>query len=133
LGDTPTATVIHRTDMDRICLSTLDIQIGQQSPIDVSTFCESASILGNAAASSITLGGYVDIDDTGYAALLAADEDGLERALEIVLPSNGTLLAPITVGNASWTVPLEGAAAFSFPAAIAGEMRHCFGETPDSP
>ena len=133
LGSAPTATVIHRTDMDAICLSTIDIQIGQQSPIDVTTFCGPASILGNVAPSSLSLGGYVDIDHTGYSALLAADHDGAERVLEIVLPSNGTLIAPILVGNCMWTVPLEGASTFSFPAAISTEMRHCFGETLTSP
>jgi len=117
-------------DETAICLSTLDIQIGQQSPIDVSTFCAQASILGNAAASSITLGGYVDIDDTGYSALLAAADDAVEHDLRIVLPSNGELLATITVGNCSWTVPLEGAVGYSFPAAISGEMTHDFGTSP---
>lgn len=104
-------------NMINLCLSSFDIAPGTSNEIDTSTYCASGSILGKATPGTITLNGYVDKADIGFAELLKAEDDGKPRVLNIVLPGDlGWLVGVVTIGAMSYTVPLEGAVGFSVQA-----------------
>jgi hypothetical protein len=104
-------------DLINLCLSSFDIAPGTSNEIDTSTYCGSGSILGKSTPGTITLNGYVDKADLGFAELLKAEEDGKPRVLNITLPGDlGWLVGVVTIGAISYTVPLEGAVGFSVQA-----------------
>lgn len=125
LGGTPTATYYTTADLQGLCLSSITVNNPEAGTISVGTFCNpGASVPGNPTAGSLTLSGYVDIQDQGYLELLTAEDDGLPRGLKITIPSNGYLVASIIVGSVTWDLPLEGAAGYSFNCALETPMEH---------
>jgi hypothetical protein len=127
LGATPSATVYEATDMQSLCLSSIEISAGSPNTIDISTFCNpGASLPGNPTPGTLTFSGYTDTTDLGYQELLLAEADGKERMLKIEIPGNGYLVAPVIIGSVGWTVPLEGAVAYNFSATMVKPLVHRF-------
>lgn len=132
LGASPEAQVYVVADMVKLCLSELTWNPETPGTISVGTFCEPTATLPATAtgAGTATLSGYVDVDDPGYAALLAAEQDGAERILEVVFPQDqGYLLAPITISSVTWTTPLEGGIGFTATGALGAKPVHRFEPT----
>lgn len=115
------------TDLETLCLSSIDISAGSSNTIDISTFCTpGASLPGNPTAGTMTFNGFTDIASKGYAQLLQAEADGKARVLKIDVPNNGYLIGRVTVGSVAWGVPLEGSTTYSFAATMSTPMIHVF-------
>jgi hypothetical protein len=100
-----------------LCLSSFDISAGSSNDIDVSTYCATGTILGKTTPGSITLNGYVDDTDVGFAELIKAGEDNNPRVIDIKLPGTlGHLVGLVSFSEMSFAVPLEGAVGFSITA-----------------
>jgi hypothetical protein len=127
LSAAPTIDHYADSDMDCICLSEFTISTAAPTVIDTSTYCGSASIpsakveAGTAAAT-----GYVDVNDSGYLAVLAAVETGKEYILRVTLGENGYLVMPVTLSGLSWTLPLDGAQQYAFQFTFGAAPKHLF-------
>jgi hypothetical protein len=110
LSATPTITVYPSSDRVKLCLAQLDIAAPSANDISTNTFCEDGSVAGRTTPGTIALAGYLDENDTGLDELVKADEDGLPRYFEVVLPGTlGYLVGKITISGLSVTTPLDGA------------------------
>lgn len=109
------ATLYEMADFLSLCLSQLDIGESTTQSISTATFCDtSTSVSGNPQLGNITIGGFVDPNDSGYNEVLAAEDDGLNRVFRVKFPqSYGYLVGVVTVGSVSWGVPLEGGIAWN--------------------
>ena len=129
LGATPKAHVYKAADQIKLCLSSIDFSTEAGGSVSVGTFCDpSASIATPAAtAGTVTLNGFIDKADTGYAELLKAAEDGVARMIEIVLPQDqGYIVAPVTLSSIGWQTPLEGAIGFTASGSLGSKPVHLF-------
>jgi hypothetical protein len=133
LAMSPSIQVYESADMVKLCLAELTFNPETPGTIAVGTFCDPSATLPATAtgAGTATMTGFVDIADPGYAALLAAEEDGVTRMLQMVFPQGqGYLMAPITISSVTWQTPLEGGIGFTANAALASKPVHRFVETP---
>jgi hypothetical protein len=129
LEPSPTVSVVKVADFAKLCLSNIAPNAATPGTFSVGTFCDPTASLPNPVteAGTITLDGYVDVQDPGYAELLKAEEDGGERYLEVVLPRDlGYIVVPITISSVTWTLPLEGAIGFSAAGAMGSKPRHLY-------
>ena len=129
LGANPKAHVYKAADQIKLCLSSIDFSTEAGGSVSVGTFCDpSASIATPATtAGTVTLNGFIDKADTGYAELLKAAEDGVARMIEIVLPQDqGYIVAPVTLSSIGWQTPLEGAIGFTASGSLGSKPVHLF-------
>jgi hypothetical protein len=129
LGANPKAHVYQAADQIKLCLSSIDFSTEAGGSVSVGTFCDpSASIATPATtAGTVTLNGFIDKADTGYAELLKAAEDGVARMIEIVLPQDqGYIVAPVTLSSIGWQTPLEGAIGFTASGSLGSKPVHLF-------
>jgi len=115
VGGSITATLYGSADFVSLCLSQLDIGESTTQSISTATFCDTASSVGgNPQLGNITIGGYVDPNDSGYQEVLAAEMDGANRVFKVRFPQDyGYLVGIVTVGSVSWQAPLEGGIAWT--------------------
>lgn len=115
-------------DMECLCLSEISFNRDSPDTISVSTFCDTtASIAGSAtSAGSVDFAGFVDISASDYKALLALEKSGAETAFRVMLPGNGFIVFPATIGQITVSIPLEGAVAYSGSATLKSAARHLF-------
>ena len=115
------------SEMDCICLSEFTISTTAPAVIDTSTYCGSGSIpSAKVEAGTAAAVGYVDVEDSGYLAILAAVETGKEHILRVTLGDNGYLVMPVVLSGLSWTLPLDGAQQYSFQFTFGAAPRHVF-------
>lgn len=126
------ADIFQDSDMECLCLANLGFNPETPDTIATGTFCDPSASIPSAttAAGTLNFGGYVDINDTDYRELLAAEFDGKERFWRITLPNNGYIVFPATIASFSWQVPLEGAVAYEGTAVLGSKPRHLFTITP---
>lgn len=134
-GTLSASPVIHATnaaDQVKLCLSSISIDASQASSLSVATFCDNQASISvpPSTAGTFTIQGYVDADpstDAGYVELLKAVEDGKQRDLQIVSPNGKSFwICPVTVSAASWSNPVDGAAAFTFSGSLNSAQKHIF-------
>jgi hypothetical protein len=128
---TATAKAQHwnATDMVTLCLSTLGINAETPGTVSVGTFCDPSASIPSVVtqAGTMTLGGYIDNTDLGYAELLLAEIDNKSRILDIKLPGSlGSIVAEVTIGSVIYDLPIDGGLAFSASAALATKPVHRF-------
>lgn len=110
LSADPSITVYPSSDRVKLCLSQMDIAAPSSNDISTNTFCEDGSVAGRSTPGTIALAGYLDETDSGLDELVKADEDGIARYFEVVLPGTlGYLIGKITISGLSVTTPLDGA------------------------
>jgi hypothetical protein len=120
-----TATLYDSADFINLCLNQLDIGAATVNNIDVGTFCGPASITGQPQLGTLTIGGYVDPNDTGYQEIIKAEADGKPRVIIIEFPADyGYLVGLITIGSVSWDVPLEGGVGWTATASQNSQIRY---------
>lgn len=118
------------TDLTLLCLA--EIGINQETPgaVAIGTFCNpSQSVPATVvAAGTIDLRGYMDTQDAGYAALIAAEADGENRILEIQFPGDGGYLIAQGVISAMGLsdIPIDGAAAYTAQLTLSTKPVHLF-------
>lgn len=122
------AKVYDKTNDTCLCLSALSINADTPGTVSVGTYCDpTASIPASATqAGTLSFAGYVDTAAVDYPALLAAAEDGKQRIIRINLPSNGYIVAPVTISSITWDLPLDGAVSFSGSAVLGSKPVHRF-------
>ena len=120
LSATPTATAYAAGDMVTLCLSSITINKDAPGTISTATFCDPSASLPGAVTSAGTLevSGYVDTTGADYQELLLAEADGLERILDIQLPNNGNIVAPVKFSSITWDLPIEGAIGWNGSASL---------------
>lgn len=128
LGATPKANYYKAADMVLLCLSALTPNVNEPGTVSTATFCDPTTSIPSAVneAGTITMTGYVDITSPDYQEILAAEADGLVRGLRVTLPSNGYLVAPITVSTVTWDLPTDGAQGFTANCVMGSKMKHVF-------
>jgi hypothetical protein len=111
-----------------LCLSALAINPDTPGTISVGTYCDPTATVSSVVvkAGTLTFNGYVDVNAQDYPAVLKAEEDGLERLIRIELPGNGWIVAPLTVSQITWDLPLDGAIGFSGTATLGSKPVHRF-------
>jgi hypothetical protein len=126
LGTSPKVAHYAESEMTCLCLSSLSIQSETPGVISVATFCDPSASLpaSGAAAGTLNFAGYVDVTAKDYPALVAAVEDGKQRVIRIMLPSNGYITAPVTISSLTWDLPLDGGIGFSGSATLASKAVH---------
>lgn len=122
------AKVFEKANDTCLCLSALSINTDTPGTVSVGTYCDpTASIPASATqAGTLSFAGYVDTTAVDYPALLAAAEDGKTRLIRINLPSNGYIVAPVTISSITWDLPLDGAVSFSGSAVLGSKPVHRF-------
>jgi len=128
LAGSPTMEAIERSDMIRLCLASLVLNVDEPGTISVGTYCDTTASIPSIVvpAGTETLAGFVNIADEDYQELLAAKEDGNERIQLVMLPDNGYLVAPVTFSQIAWELPLDGATGYTATAVLSTEMVHQF-------
>ena len=129
IGASAKSTSYAAADYVTLCLSTLGINSEVPGTVSVGTFCDPSASIPSVVtqAGTITLGGYIDASDAGYAELLKAETDGLSRVIDIRLPNSlGDILAEATISAVLYDVPIDGGLAFSATAALASKPVHRF-------
>ena len=129
IGANPKAHVYKAADQIKLCLSSIDFSTEAGGSVSVGTFCDPSATISTPAATAgtVTLNGFIDKADTGYAELLKAAEDGVARMIEIVLPQDqGYIVAPVTLSSIGWQTPLEGAIGFTASGSLGSKPVHLF-------
>ena len=116
------------SEFTNLCLNALAINSDTPGTVSVGTYCDPTASIPSVVvqAGTLTFGGYVDVAAEDYPALLAAQEDGLQRLIRIELPANGFIVAPIIVSQITWELPLDGAIAFTGTATLGSKPAHRF-------
>lgn len=125
-----TMTHYGSTDMVCLCLSSLSFNPEEATSVSVATFCDpTASIPGAVVgAGTVDIAGYVDVTSADYQELLKASlaSPAHEYTWRILLPGNGYITFPATIGTLNWDIPLEGAIGYSGTFALGSKPRHLF-------
>lgn len=123
------AVVTHfaKADLTGLCLAAFDISVEQPGQLDVSTFCGTASLpVPATSAGTISISGFVDSTDSGYLAILAANDDNKSHVLRITLPNNGYIVAEGQLSGLSWQVSLNDAQRWSAQITLSKKPVHVF-------
>lgn len=113
----------------RLCLTGFTFNPETPGTTNVGTYCNPSATLPQVAVSAgtATLNGWIDKNDPGYVELIEAADDATQRIFSIVLPQNqGEIVAPITLSQIAWDIPLEGGMAFTATGALGAAPRHLF-------
>lgn len=116
------------TDLVSLCLSSFTVNNTEPGTTSVATFCDPSASLPAATqeAGTVSIGGYVNEKDVDYLEMIMATEDGKTRLLEIVFPSHGSLVAPVTFGAMGYDIPIDGAPAWSATGVLGSKFQHLF-------
>lgn len=129
LASAPIVNAYEAADGVQLCLSAVNPAPTDPGVVSVGTFCDpSASVPGEpSTAGTMTLSGFVNVADAGYAELLLAQDDGIERAFSVVLPKDqGYIIIGATLSQITWDLPLSGGIGFTCNGALSTKPRHCF-------
>lgn len=123
-----TGTASTYSDVTCLCLNALAINAETPGTVSVATYCDPTASIPSVVvqAGTLTFGGYVDVTAEDYPALLDAEEDGLQRIIRIELPGNGYIVAPLTISQLTWDLPLDGAIAFTGTGTLGSKPKHLF-------
>jgi len=115
-------------ELELMCWSSLVPNVDEPTTVSTATFCDPTASIPSAVveAGSLSFAGFVDILDSAYTELLAAEADGNERILRIGLPSNGYLIAEGVVSSVNWDLPIDGAIGYTGTFALGTKMRHIY-------
>lgn len=116
-------------DLTKLCLSAININGTEPNTISVATFCEPTATIDSQVqeAGTLTMEGYVDVTSSDYPALYEAWQLGDERLIRIDLgPDQGWLVARGRVSSVNWSVPIDGAIAYTFSMTLTEAFKHCF-------
>lgn len=116
-------------DLTKLCLSAININGTEPNTISVATFCEPTATIDSQVqeAGTLTMEGYVDVTSSDYPALYEAWQLGDERIIRVDLgPDQGWLVARGRVSSVNWSVPIDGAIAYTFTMTLTEAFKHCF-------
>jgi hypothetical protein len=125
------ATVETYATADDVCICVNSFGITKDTPgsISTATFCDpSASIPSSTTtAGSVSFGGYVEVDQPDYPALLDAEADGLPRLMKVSFPAGqGFIIFPVIISSITWDIPLDGAIGYTGAGTLASKAVHNF-------
>ena len=118
-----------QADLTKLCLSAININGTEPNTISVATFCEPTATIDSQVqeAGTLTMEGYVDVTSQDYPALYEAWQLGDERLIRIDLgPDQGWLVARGRVSSVNWSVPIDGAIAYTFTMTLSEAFKHSF-------
>ena len=100
--------------------------------IQAGTYCDPSLAITSPIIppTTIEFGGNINIEDPAYKELIDASEDGIQRALDIILPfDQGDIVAPAVVSLVTWDLPVDGVQGFTATVTCASKPAHRF-DTP---
>ena len=132
LGTSPKINVNGSGDMVCECFSEFSINRDAPEAIEAGTFCDPTLTVASAVAPAGTFEftGNVNKDDPGYAELLKAEEDGLQREMRVTFPQgNGYVVAPVTVTLVSWAFALDTSVQFTGAGTFNSKPKHVYDDS----
>jgi len=132
LGGTPKIEVDGDANLVCECFSEFSINRDAPEAIEAGTFCDPTLTVASAVAPAGTFEftGNVNKDDPGYAELLKAEEDGLQREMKVTFPQgNGYVVAPITVTLVSWAFALDTSVQFTGAGTFNSKPKHVYDDS----
>jgi hypothetical protein len=134
LSGDPTLDAYEAADMQSLCLSALTYNLETPGTVSVGTYCDPKATLPATAgaAGTLTLTGYIDVQDSAYPAVYAAVKDAKERVLTVVLgQEQGEIVQTVIVAGITWDIPMgDGGMAWTATATLTTEPEHVFEVTP---
>jgi len=97
--------------------------------IQAGTYCDPSLAITSPIIppTTIEFGGNINIADPAYKELIDASEDGIQRALDIILPfDQGDIVAPAVVSMVTWDLPVDGVQGFTATVTCASKPAHRF-------
>ncbi len=96
------------------CLNSLGLEQPAADTIDLSTFCDTESTVGQPNDRTLSVGGPVDHCDLGHQEFVSAVDDGQKRLMAIQLPKNsGYVIFPVEMNQYSESYELNAAIVFT--------------------
>jgi hypothetical protein len=128
------ATVFKQADMQKLCLSSLDISSDAPSTISVATYCDPSATVPSAVteAGTLSFSGFVDAGSKDYQELVKAELDQVTRYFKVMLPGSttaqgqGDIVFPAIISSLTWSLPLDGAIGYEGSATLATKAVHRF-------
>jgi len=116
------------SDLTLICLSALTLNVTEPGTVSTGTYCDPTTSIPSSVveAGTLSLAGFVDVASEDYQELLLAEDDGVQRIIRVTLPSNGYLIAPMTVSLITWDLPLDGAIGYTGTGVLGSKLRHVY-------
>jgi hypothetical protein len=107
------------------------ITFNQDAPaaVQAGTYCDPSLAVTSPVVppATIVFTGNVNVADPAYRELIDAQNDGLTRTLDIVLPfGQGDIIAPVVVSIVTWDMPVDGVQGFSATMTCASRPQHVF-------
>lgn len=97
------------TDLTPLCLSSFAYNLETPGTVSVGTYCNpQASLPATAGApGTMTLSGYIDVQDSAYPAVYKAVKDGKTRVLSILLgQGQGEIIQAVNLSSMTWDIPM---------------------------
>lgn len=112
-----------------LCLSSITFNPESANTVSVATFCDPTATIASqvVGAGTIDIAGYIDIADSGYKELIAAEADGKSREWRVTIGNGqGYLLFEGVLSSLSLDLPIDGAAGYSGTITLSSKYRHLF-------
>ncbi|SCK49030.1 hypothetical protein VAR608DRAFT_4873 [Variovorax sp. HW608] len=125
--------VYDNTDLTPLCLSSFAYALETPGTVDVGTYCNPSATLPATAGApgTMTLGGYIDVQDSAYPAVYRAVKDGKTRVLSILLgQGQGELIQAVNFVSMTWDIPMgDGGMAWTATANLKSRPEHVWDDT----
>ena len=127
------ALVYENTALTSLCLSSVAYNIDTPGTVNVGTYCNPKATLPSTAGApgTMTMAGYIDVQDSAYPAVYKATKDGKERLISIILgKSQGEIVQTATLAGMTWDLPMgDGGMAWTATANLVTDPEHIFETT----
>jgi hypothetical protein len=124
-------------DLTPLCLSSFVYNLEVAGTTNVGTYCNPKATLPATAGApgTLTIGGYIDVQDSAYPAVYAAVRDGNERVLSILLGQDqGEIIQAVIIASITWDIPMgDGGMAWTATANLKTLPEHVWPVEPDVP
>jgi len=119
--------------LQSLCLSTFAYNLETPGTVSVGTYCNpKASLPATAGApGTMTISGYIDVQDSAYPAVYQAVKDGKPRLLSIMLGhGQGELVQVVQFSSMTWDIPMgDGGMAWTATANLKTSPEHVWDDT----
>ena len=127
------ALVYDSAALTSLCLSSVTYNLETPGTVNVGTYCNPKATLPSTAGApgTMTLAGYIDVQDSAYPAVYAATKDGQERLISILLgKGQGEIVQTATLAGMTWDLPMgDGGMAWTATANLKTDPEHIFDST----
>lgn len=131
------AEVYDNTELTPLCLSLVTYNLETPGTASVGTYCNPKATLPATAGApgTMTLSGYIDVQDSAYPAVYQGVQDGKDRILSVLLgKGQGELIQEVVLASMTWDIPMgDGGMAWTATATLKTQPEHIFESAPAAP